>query len=37
VELLKTFATLVQVDGSVSQTAELLETNEASVSKGSSL
>jgi DNA-binding transcriptional LysR family regulator len=32
-ELLKTFVTLVRVDGSVSRTAELLDINEASVSK----
>src|SRR5438046_454050 len=32
-ELLKTFVTLVRVDGSVTRTAELLNINEASVSK----
>ena len=32
-ELLKTFVTLVRVDGSVTRTAELLDINEASVSK----
>lgn len=32
-ELLKTFVTLVRVDGSVSRTAALLDINEASVSK----
>jgi DNA-binding transcriptional LysR family regulator len=32
-ELLKTFVTMVRVDGSVTRTAELLDINEASVSK----
>ena len=32
-ELLKTFVTLVRMDGSVTRTAELLDINEASVSK----
>ena len=32
-ELLKTFVTLVRADGSVTRTAELLDINEASVSK----
>ena len=32
-ELLKTFVTLIRVDGSVTRTAELLDINEASVSK----